>query len=59
MGIIKEKPGHSHEFVDRQLAHAPKSNNDRALFLPQRIEMTQAYGDYLDLIFVDALKSLL
>ncbi len=60
MGILKEKLGNSHEIVDRQLGHAPKSNNDkaydRALFLPQRTEMMQKYGDYLDSVYIEAIK---
>lgn len=60
MGILKEKLGFSHELVDRQLAHAPRSNTtkayDRALFLPQRIEMMQRYGDYLDRVYLDTLS---
>lgn len=54
MGIIKEKLGYSHEVVDRQLAHVPKNNVDRAYdrskFLTQRTEMMQKYSDYLDVI---------
>ncbi len=54
MGILKEKLGYQHDVVDRQLAHAPKSGNDRAYdrstFLPQRIEMMQRFADYIDSI---------
>lgn len=63
MGILKEKLGYSHEIVDRQLAHAPKSSVDRAYdrakFLPQRIEMMQRYGDYLDEIGTKSKKSVI
>jgi len=52
LGLIKEKLAYSHEVADRQLAHVPKSNVDRAYdrakFLPQRTEMMQRYSDYID-----------
>lgn len=60
MGVLKEKLGYTHDVVDRQLAHAPKNNNDkaydRATFLPQRIEMMQRYGDYLDKVYLAELS---
>ncbi|MGA0556811.1 tyrosine-type recombinase/integrase [Larkinella sp. VNQ87] len=60
LGILKEKLGYAHEIADRQLAHAPKSSTDRAYdrakFLPQRIEMMQAYADYLDKVYLEELK---
>lgn len=52
MSTIKEKLGYRHEVVDRQLAHAPKSDvdaaYDRASFLPERKKMMQEWADYLD-----------
>jgi hypothetical protein len=40
MSVIKEKLGYSHEIIDGQLAHEPKSKvdaaYDRAKFLEQR-----------------------
>lgn len=52
MGVLKERLGYSHEIVNRQLAHLPKSSTDkaydRAEFLPQRVQMMQRYADYLD-----------
>jgi len=52
MGICKERLNYRHEIPDRQLAHLPKSQidqaYDRAMFLPDRIEMMQRYADYLD-----------
>lgn len=60
LGILKEKLGYSHEVADRQLAHAPKSSTDRAYdrakFLPQRIQMMQAYSDYLDTVYASAIN---
>jgi integrase len=57
MGILKEKLGYSHELIDRQLAHAPKSQTDkaydRAFLLPQRTEMMQTYGDYIDRVYLE------
>lgn len=51
MSTIKEKLGYSHEVVDRQLAHAPKSQvdkaYDRAKYLDQRTKMMQDWADYL------------
>lgn len=59
MGILKEKLGYTHEIVDRQLAHAPKSQTDaaydRALYLTQRTEMMQKYADYLDDVYLSEL----
>jgi len=55
LGLLKEKLGYLHDIADRQLAHVPKSSidraYDRALFLPQRIEMMQAYSDYIDKVY--------
>ena len=61
LGLLKEKLGYSHEIADRQLAHVPKSSIDRAYdraqFLPQRIDMMQAYADYVDQVYLTALQS--
>lgn len=50
MGIAKEKLGYRHEVPDRQLAHAPANEVDRAYdrakFLPERVEMMQRLADY-------------
>ncbi len=52
MGIAKEKLGYRHEVPDRQLAHRPKNNvdraYDRALFLNERAKLMQEYADYVD-----------
>lgn len=52
MSTIKEKLGYRHEVVDRQLAHAHKSQNDaaydRAQFLSDRRKMMQEWADYLE-----------
>ncbi len=60
LGLLKEKLGYSHEIADRQLAHVPKNSVDRAYdraqFLPQRIEMMQAFADYIDNVYVTAYK---
>ncbi len=52
MSTIKEKLGYRHEVVDRQLAHAPGNQvdkaYDRAKFLDERKVMMQDWGDYLD-----------
>lgn len=52
MGIAKEKLGYRHEVPDRQLAHVPASDvdraYDRALFLGERTEMMQRLADYID-----------
>jgi len=52
MSTIKERLGHRHEAVDRQLAHAQKdkvaSAYDRAQFLAERKVMMQEWADYLD-----------
>lgn len=54
MSTIKEKLGYRHEVVDRQLAHAHKSQNDaaydRSIFLSDRFQMMQEWADYLDKI---------
>jgi integrase len=54
MSSIKEKLGYQHEVVDRQLAHVPKNAVDRAYdrakFIPQRVQMMQAWADYIDSI---------
>ena len=63
MGILKERLGYSHELIDRQLAHAPKSQTDkaydRAFLLPQRKEMLQQYADYLDQCYIESVKKTL
>lgn len=55
MSTIKEKLKYRHEVVDRQLAHAPKSQidkaYDRAKYMDERIVMMQDWADYLDRIF--------
>lgn len=52
MGIAKEKLGYCHEVPDRQLAHVPANDvdraYDRALFLKERMEMMQRIADYID-----------
>ena len=52
MSTIKEKLKYRHEAVDRQLAHAPKNQidkaYDRAKYLDERIVMMQDWADYLD-----------
>lgn len=52
MGIAKEKLGYRHEVPDRQLAHVPASDidraYDRALFIAERTEMMQRLADYID-----------
>ena len=52
MTAIKEKLGIPHEVVDRQLAHAPRSQvdqaYDRSKFLDQRRRMMQRWADYID-----------
>jgi len=52
MGIAKEKLHYRHEVPDRQLAHVPASEVDRAYdrakFLPERIKMMQELADYID-----------
>jgi integrase len=54
MSTIKEKLKYRHEVVDRQLAHAPKSQIDRAYdrakYMDERIIMMQEWADYLDSI---------
>ena len=54
MSTIKEKLNYRHEVIDRQLAHAHKSQidaaYDRAQFLPKRREMMQEWADYLDTV---------
>lgn len=52
MSAIKEKLKYRHEVVDRQLAHAPRSQidkaYDRAKYLDERVIMMQDWADYLD-----------
>ncbi|RYE49647.1 MAG: integrase, partial [Sphingobacteriales bacterium] len=52
MGIAKEKLGYRHEVPDRQLAHVPGNDvdraYDRALFIAERTEMMQRLADYID-----------
>jgi integrase len=54
MSAIKERLGYRHEVVDRQLAHLPGNNVDRAYdraqFLEERTRMMQEWADYLDAI---------
>lgn len=49
MSTIKEKLGYRHEVIDRQLAHAHKSQidaaYDRAQFLDERTKMMQDWAD--------------
>lgn len=57
MGIAKEKLGYRHEVPDRQLAHVPVNDvdraYDRALFINERTEMMQRLADYIDdIIFI-------
>jgi integrase len=57
MTAIKEKLNIPHEVVDRQLAHAPRSQvdaaYDRSKFLDQRRRMMQRWADYVDGLIVD------
>ncbi len=52
MSTIKEKLKYRHEVVDRQLAHAPQNQidkaYDRAKYLDERVVMMQDWADYLD-----------
>lgn len=52
MTTIKERLGYLHEIVDRQLAHAPRTTNDKAYdrtkFIDLRTKMMQDWADYLD-----------
>ena len=52
MSTIKEKLNYRHEVIDRQLAHAHKSEvtaaYDRAEFLDERKQMMQDWADYLE-----------
>ncbi|MBT1689863.1 tyrosine-type recombinase/integrase [Dawidia soli] len=52
MTTIKEQLGYRHEVVDRQLAHAPGNEVDRAYdraqYLSERREMMQKWADYID-----------
>lgn len=54
MSTIKENLGYRHEVVDRQLAHAPRNQvdkaYDRAAFLSERKKMMQDWANYLDAI---------
>jgi integrase len=54
MSTIKEKLGYRHEVVDRQLAHVPGNQvdkaYDRAQFLDDRTKMMQDWSDYLDAV---------
>jgi integrase len=56
MSTIKEKLKYRHEVVDRQLAHAPKNQidkaYDRAKYMDERIIMMQEWADYLDKLIV-------
>jgi hypothetical protein len=44
MGIAKEKLGYRHEVPDRQLAHVPASDVDRALFFGRKNGNDAAVG---------------
>ena len=61
MSTLKEKLGHRHEVVDRQLAHAQKdkleSAYDRAQYLNERRAMMQRWADYIDEVAMEALKA--
>ncbi|GAA4457873.1 hypothetical protein GCM10023092_25270 [Rurimicrobium arvi] len=52
MGIAKQELEYKHDIPDRQLAHKPKGNVDRAYdraeYLKQRIKLMQEYADYID-----------
>lgn len=52
LSAAKEKLGYRHEVPDRQLAHVPQGEvnkaYDRAKFMPDRIKMMQEWADYLD-----------
>lgn len=52
LSTIKEKLGYRYEVVDRQLAHAPRNQvdkaYDRAQFLDERKVMMQDWADYID-----------
>jgi len=52
MSAIKEKLGYRHEVIDRQLAHVPANEvdraYDRAMFIEDRAKMMQDWADYLD-----------
>jgi integrase len=54
MSTIKEQLHYRHEVVDRQLAHAPRNEvdkaYDRAQFLDERTTMMQRWADYLDTV---------
>jgi len=54
MTTIKENLRYSHEVIDRQLAHAPRSRvaaaYDRSQFLDQRRDMMQSWADHIDAI---------
>lgn len=54
MSTIKEKLGYRHEVVDRQLAHVPANQvdkaYDRAQFLDDRTKMMQEWADYVDVL---------
>ncbi|MCB0697752.1 MAG: tyrosine-type recombinase/integrase [Chitinophagaceae bacterium] len=52
MGVAKEELKYRHEAPDRQLAHRPKGDvnraYDRAQFLDERKMLMQEYADYID-----------
>lgn len=52
MGICKERLKYRHEIPDRQLAHVPANEIDRAYdrakYMAERTEMMQDYADYLE-----------
>jgi len=59
LGVLKEKLKYAHHVADRQLAHVPQSNTDRAYdraqYLDDRIVMMQHYADYLDKTYIETL----
>jgi integrase len=61
LGVSKEILGFSHDVIDRQLGHSPKSSTDRAYdrakFLSQRVELMQKIGDYLEGVLLECLKA--
>ncbi len=52
MTTLKEKLNYSHDVIDRQLAHVPKSSVDRAYdrskFIEERKKMMQDWANYID-----------
>ena len=58
MSTIKEQLGYRHEVIDRQLAHQPHSNVDRAYdraqFIDERTTMMQEWADLIDKAYKEA-----